>query len=72
MRKFLQILNISLLLFCPLKYVSPILGVLGEVKESSTLIMAIFMPDLRNSYSDVRVLFPRALKPLQNQRLKLQ
>ena len=54
------------------KEMPPILGYLGEVKYISTPLIDTRTPKLRNAHSRVRGVFPRALKYLYGQRIKLQ
>ena len=52
-------------------YLPPILGGLGEGKESTTPPIAILTPELWNAHDGVRGVYPRASKYLQDKRLKL-
>ena len=51
--------------------VPPILGGLGEGKESTTLLTYICTPKIRNANDGVRGLYPRTSKSLQDQILKI-
>ena len=53
------------------KYIPKILGVLGEVKESTTSLTDIRTYELSNAHEKVMGVFPRESKYLHDQKVKI-
>ena len=52
--------------------INPIMGRMGEVKESSTPLTSVRMPYLWNYHDRFRIVYPRASESLHNKIIKLQ